>query len=70
MYRSTCVCLPACLLSDLFKWLWKEQLLLLAGKFEGAKAGKVARLAENFRSDLENMVSNRCLCVQVCRRHA
>jgi hypothetical protein len=47
-----------CLLpADLFKWLWKEQLLLLGGKWEGAGAKKVARLAENFRSELENVVS-------------
>jgi hypothetical protein len=52
----------------LFKWLWKDQLLLLGGKWEGAGAKKVARLAENFRSELENVVSTASMCYQLSAR--
>jgi hypothetical protein len=62
----TCFLLPACPLSDLFKWLWRDQLLLLGGKFDGAKAGKVSRLAENFRSELENVVRGCCHAMMLC----
>jgi hypothetical protein len=48
-------------------WWLLLLLLLLGGKWEGAKAGKVARLAENFRSELENVVSTAEHVLPVCR---